>query len=209
MKKINREQLPFEAKKAEDIVYQIKITLKDIKPVIWRKILVKANINLFTLHVILQEVMGWTGGHLHQFFIDGEYYGQPDQDDFEDEIINEKEFKLKDVVNKEKQKFKYEYDFGDDWRHELIVEKILPSEKGKYYPICLDGARACPPEDCGGAGGYDNFLMAIKHPNHVEHETMLEWIGGSFDPDKFDIEAVNEELKDIQETEKMYGKYEG
>ncbi len=186
-------------------IYQIKITLKNIKPAIWRRILVKADINLFTLHVILQEVMGWEGGHLHQFLINGEYYGQPDPEfDISEETINEKTVKLKDVVNKEKQKFHYDYDFGDDWRHELIIEKILPLGKGRYYPVCIDGARACPPEDCGGIPGYEDFLTAIKRPNHAEHEAVLEWIGGSFDPEEFDMEEINEALKDIKNIEKMY-----
>ncbi|MCG2711387.1 MAG: hypothetical protein L6416_03575, partial [Candidatus Omnitrophica bacterium] len=172
------------AKDKLNCIYQIKITLENIKPAIWRRILVKADINLFTLHVILQEVMGWEGSHLHHFFINGEYYGRPDPEfDISAEKINEKKVKLKNALKQEKQKFEYEYDFGDGWRHEIIVEKILPLEKGKYYPVCVDGARACPPEDCGGVPGYADFLMAIKHPNHARHEEMLEWIGGSFDPE--------------------------
>ncbi|MCG2704316.1 MAG: plasmid pRiA4b ORF-3 family protein [Candidatus Omnitrophica bacterium] len=189
----------------QNCIYQIKITLEDIKPAIWRRILVKADINLFTLHVILQEAMGWEGSHLHRFFINGEDYGRPDPEfDVSAEMINEKTVKLKDVAKKEKQKFEYEYDFGDGWTHEIIVEKILPLEKGKYYPVCVDGARACPPEDCGGVPGYADFLMAIKHPNHARHEEMLEWIGGSFDPEEFDMEEINEALKDIKNTGKMY-----
>jgi len=106
--------------------------------------------------------------------------------------------KLKDVVSREKAKFIYEYDFGDGWEHELLVEKILPPTAGQRYPICLKGKRACPPEDVGGIWGYADFLEAIQDPNNPDHEDLLEWIGGSFDPEAFDLEEINRRLQKIR-----------
>jgi hypothetical protein len=84
----------------------------------------------------------------------------------------------------------YEYDFGDGWEHELTLEAILPRQVGQKYPFCVDGARACPPEDCGGVYGYENVLTVIQNPTHEEHESMLEWLGGRFDPERFDPRGV-------------------
>jgi Plasmid pRiA4b ORF-3-like protein len=92
----------------------------------------------------------------------------------------------------------YEYDFGDGWEHVIIVENILKPESGVHYPICIAGARACPPEDCGGTGGYAHFLEAITEPEHEEHDELLEWIGGEFDPEEFDVDFVNQKLKAIR-----------
>ena len=179
-------------------IYQLKITLKDVKPLIWRRLMVKGDITLYRLYIILLEVMGWSGGHLHGFRIKGRHYGKPDPEfDSFDEIIDEKRFKLKNVIQDEKEKFTFEYDFGDGWEHEVVVEKILPYKQGIKCPVCLKGARACPPEDCGGTGGYKNFLKAILDPNHPEHESSMERMGGSFDSERFDLEKVNKLLKDV------------
>ena len=97
----------------------------------------------------------------------------------------------------EKYKFSYEYDFGDNWQHTVLVEKILPEEKGKHYPNCSKGKRACAPEDVGGAWGYVDFLEALQDAKHPDHEDMLEWVGGEFDPEEFDIKYVNERLRQI------------
>ncbi len=184
-------------KKQQSNIYQLKITLKGSKPPIWRRIQVNSDITLHKLHKIIQIVMGWYGGHLHQFIIRGKYYGIPDPEiDFYD-VKDERRVKLNRLVSKEGEKFIYEYDFGDDWEHVILLEKILPPEPEKHYPICIKGKRACPPEDCGGIWGYEEFLKAIKDPNHPEHEEMLEWIGGDFDPEEFDLEYVNEILKEL------------
>jgi hypothetical protein len=105
---------------------------------------------------------------------------------------------LATLVRGEQDKFRYEYDFGDGWDHELLIEKILPPEAGKRYPVCLAGKRACPPEDCGGIWGYVGFLEAIHDPQHPEHEEMLEWVGGEFDPDAFDLDEVNTALQSLK-----------
>ena len=178
-------------------VYQIKVTLRDSKPPVWRRIQVTSDATLYKLHWILQVVMGWTNSHLHQFIIDREYYGEP-HPDYGYEMINERRVKLSEVVSDVKDRFIYQYDFGDDWEHEILVEKILPPEAGVRYPICLKGKRACPPEDCGGVWGYDSFLEAIQNLDHPGHDSMLEWAGGSFDPEAFDLDEVNRELKKIK-----------
>jgi hypothetical protein len=89
----------------------------------------------------------------------------------------------------------YTYDFGDNWEHTIQIEKVVDAEPGIRYPRCIDGKRACPPEDCGGAWGYGDFLKAIQDPKHSEHEEMTEWIGGEFDPEEFDLAAVNNGLR--------------
>ena len=179
-------------------VYQLKVTLKNSKPPIWRRIRVNSDINLYRLHQNLQVMMGWTDSHIHQFIVHGEYYGTPDLDlDLDLEVTNEKSIELDRVVSEAGDKFVYEYDFGDSWEHVILVEKILRPEAGVHYPICLTGQRACPPEDCGGIWGYGDLLEAIQDPAHPEHEEMLEWLGGRFDPEVFDVDMVNQRLKTI------------
>jgi len=178
-------------------VYQIKVTLGGSKPPIWRRVLVRSDTSLGQLHGILQAVMGWADYHLHQFIVGQTYYGVP-HEDYGSEMRDESRVRLKQIVPSEKFKFRYEYDFGDSWLHHLLVEKILPPEAGQYYPVCIKGKRACPPEDVGGIWGYDSFLEAVRNPDHPEHEDMLEWIGGEFDPEAFDLDEVNEALRALR-----------
>jgi hypothetical protein len=109
--------------------------------------------------------------------------------------MDEHKHRLRDVVPDQNLRFTYEYDFGDLWEHELLVENILPPQEGVRYPVCLMGARACPPEDVGGIPGYETLLEAIHNPNHLQHEEYLEWIGDSFDPEAFDADEVNRKLR--------------
>ncbi len=179
-------------------IYQIKVTLDDTHPPIWRRILVPGNTTLLKLHDILQIVMGWEDYHLHMFTIERSIYGDPADDEYGDlGTIDEARFKLNQVIYREGQRFSYEYDFGDSWDHTLLVEKILPPQEGVRYPICLKGKRACPPEDVGGVRGYENFLEAIRSPDHNEHEEYLIWIGGEFDREDFDLEEVNSRLRSM------------
>ena len=178
------------------VVYQIKVTLKGSKPPIWRRMQVTSETTLAQLHRILQGVMGWEGYHLYQFEVSGMEYGDPRMlEEMEGE--DARRVTLETLVRGEKFKFLYEYDFGDSWDHELLVEKILPVEARKRYPVCLTGKRACPPEDCGGIWGYASFLEAIQDPQHPEHEEMVDWVGGEFDPEAFDLEEVNNELQNL------------
>jgi hypothetical protein len=178
-------------------VYQLKIALKNLKPPIWRRIQVTDTTTLNELHLIIQEVMGWENYHLHQFSIGGLNYGQPQQG-YGIEVRNEKMVKLSDVVSGEKFKFNYIYDFGDDWDHSILVEKILPFFSEVRYPICLAGKRACPPEDCGGTWGYIEFLEAIQDSSHPEHKNLLEWVGGDFDPEDCNLDEINQRLADCR-----------
>jgi hypothetical protein len=178
-------------------VYQINVTLKGSKPPIWRRMQVTSETTLAQLHRILQRVMGWEGYHLYQFVIGGLEYGDPSiLEEMEGE--DARRVTLATLVWDEQDKFLYAYDFGNRWEHELLMEKILPPEAGKRYPMCLAGKRACPPEDCGGIWGYTGFLEAIHDPKHPKHEEMLEWVGGAFDPDACDLDEVNTELQSLK-----------
>ncbi len=180
-------------------VYQLKITLNYTKPAIWRKFIVESDIKLSDLHRIIQTVMGWYNSHLNHFRINNEFYSMLD-DEMELEYIDYRKIKLNQVILKEKQKFYYEYDFGDGWEHTIILEKILPKDSNMKYPVCIDGKRRCPPEDCGGVGGYEDLLEIIKDPKNDGYDEMMDWLGDEFNPEEFEIDIINEMLK-----EKDYG----
>jgi hypothetical protein len=181
-------------------VYQLKIKLPGSVPLIWRRVLVPSSLTMSKLHRVFQITMGWRDCHLHRFLIDGVYYSAPVPDtDWED--VGETDYRrlrLSQLVPASRLTFLYEYDFGDGWVHEILVEKILEKEPGKHYPVCLEGKRACPPEDVGGLGGYGHFLNVMRNPNHLEYAFLSGWIGGAFDPAAFDLEAVNVALASIR-----------
>jgi hypothetical protein len=174
-------------------IYQLKITLKDSQPPIWRRVEVPDTVTLAQLHQIIQAAMGWYDSHLHQFTIGRVRYGVPDPDDFE-EVRDERRARLNQILTAPKQKLVYEYDFGDGWEHIVLLEKVISPEQGTNYPRCTAGKRACPPEDCGGVWGYESLLEAIRDPEHPEHTEMLEWAGEEFDPELFDLPMVNKML---------------
>ena len=176
-------------------LYQLKITLRDCQPPIWRRIIVRADMKLDQLHRIIQIVMGWTDSHLHQFVADGVCYGVPDREYEDSKMENEKRHSVADLAPALEARFAYEYDFGDNWKHEVALEKILPPDAAFKHPVCLAGANACPPEDCGGSYGYANFVDALADPKHEEHESMKEWIGGAWDAARFSLADVNARLK--------------
>ena len=176
-------------------VYQLKITLTGSTLPIWRRVQVRGNTSLSRLHAILQIVMGWTDSHLHEFVIRDTRYGMADMEwDPLERPKDERRVRLGQLVTEENDRFTYEYDFGDGWAHEIVVEKILPLEPGLPYPRCIAGKRACPPEDVGGMSGYAHFLAAIRNPRHEEHDELLAWAGSAFDPAAFDSDAVNQQL---------------
>ena len=183
-------------------VYHLKITLRDTQPAIWRSIEVPASTRLDHLNLMIQAAMGWTNSHLHSFTIDGANYAMH-QDDFDSDMEDESRFRLDELVTREKTRFLYAYDFGDNWEHDVVVEKIMPPEAGVKYPRCTAGARACPPEDVGGVWGYVEFLEAIGDPEHEEHEAMLEWIGDEFDAAAFDLKDADAAVKDFKSMEAM------
>ena len=132
-------------------IFQLKVTLKHARPAIWRRLQVPGDLRLGKLHAVLQDAFGWTSSHLHQFIVGETVIGMPDLDAFEP-VVDERKIRL-DEIAQAKSRFVYEYDFGDSWEHQVVVEKVLPVEAGVRYPRCLAGERACPPEDCGGIGG--------------------------------------------------------
>ncbi len=178
-------------------IYQLKITLRDSKPPIWRRIQLKSNTTLPQLHQIIQLTMGWWNCHLHQFTANGISYGEADPD-YGLDLVNEQRVRIDKLVDTPKNKFIYEYDFGDGWEHQIVLEKILALEPEIKYPICITGKRNCPPEDVGGVWGYGDFLEAIEDKNHPSHAEFLEWVGGSFDPEEFNLAAINQKLKQAQ-----------
>ncbi|MFO7945053.1 MAG: plasmid pRiA4b ORF-3 family protein [Anaerolineales bacterium] len=192
-------------------IYQLKITLEEIQPPIWRRIQVPGDVSLLRLHFIIQTAMGWTHTHLHEFQIGDAYHGTLHEDDGSTRPLkDEKDYTLEEVVPTRGREISYLYDFEDGWDHTIMVEEILPASKTRSYPCCLDGMRACPPEDVGGTWGYEEFLEGINNPDHPEHERYLVWIGGSFDPEVFDQEQTNERLKNIDRSEMMriYDRYQ-
>lgn len=192
------------------MIYQLRIHLEDIEPPIWRRVQVPGEASLLELHFILQIAMGWTNSHLHEFLIDGAHYGTLVNDYWDAyEIHDEREYRLDQVISSPGIQFGYLYDFGDSWEHTIRVEDIRPADGAQHYPTCLEGARACPPEDVGGAWGYEEFLEAIADPNHPEHESYLTWVGGKFDPEAFDRDGIDAELKHVDRSEmvRIYQRY--
>lgn len=181
------------ATKSRPHIYQLKVTLQGSKPPIWRRLLVPSSITLSKLHDVLQIAMGWTDSHLHQFIAAGHFYGQPDPE-FDVEVIDERTIRLDQLLKKPKDSITYEYDFGDSWEHKIALEKVLPFDPETTLPTCIEGTRACPPEDVGGIGGYAEFLQAIGDSSHPEHEQYVEWLGEAFDPEYFDVNTINELL---------------
>jgi len=186
------------ANNPSDVCYQLKISMLNIKPPIWRRVLVESDISLAMLHRIIQTVMDWKDSHLHEFTT-------PDQRTFiwktghlkefyrGGELQDEQQVKLNNVLTKEKDRLLYTYDFGENWEHVILLEKILPREEGKFYPICLKGKRAAPPEDSGGPLGYEGYLEALADPDNEEHEALLEYWGG-LESETFDLAAINRAL---------------
>jgi hypothetical protein len=176
-------------------ICQIKTTLKGIDPPIWRRIHTPDR-TLEELHEIIQVTMGWEFEHLYRFTIAGVDYADLEMTS-DEEVEDACATRLSAVlpIENRRPRFSYEYDFGDEWIHQLIVEERFLPKQGVKYPICVGGQRACPPEDSGGPWAYSEFVEAIRNPDHRRHEELLEWVGGEFDPERFDQEAVNNELR--------------
>lgn len=176
-------------------VYRLKITLADITPPVWRRVEVE-DCTLLKLHKIIQVSMGWGGYHLWLFDIEGDQYGDDPEGD--PDVVSARKLRVSELVWAKVKKFHYFYDFGDNWDHVLQIEKVLDADLQVKYPRCVKGRRACPPEDCGGPSGYGDFLDAVQNSDHKQHQEMLEWVGGDFDPEAFDIETVNKELASVR-----------
>jgi hypothetical protein len=196
---VRPERKPAEA--AAGTVYPVKITLAHIQPPVWRRVLLK-DCTLAELHDVIQISMGWEDCHLHDFEIGKQQFGDPSQwggpDPWGEEVGDEGEVKLSRLFGQGVKKLRYVYDMGDNWEHTIQLEKTKAPEPGVRYPRCVAGARACPPEDCGGPWGYADFVDAVQNPKNPQHEDMVEWVGGDFDPEEFDPQAVNEALSGVR-----------
>lgn len=169
-------------------IYQLKVRLLEIEPPVWRRLQVRGSTTLSKLHAILQDLAGWTNSHLYSFDVAGKRYEEPDP---EAEGANARKAQLAGLGLKVGDRFEYVYDFGDNWCHGVLVEEILPPDSDSTYPICVDGARAWPPEDCGGPPGYDDILEALQHPSAPQFRELLEWLPRGYDPEIFDLRATN------------------
>lgn len=181
-------------------VYQLGIVLNGSDPAIWRRLQVPGDANLGWLHAVIQLAMGWTNSHLHQFVIGGQAYSDPSfgQGDFVDspKILNENRAVLARVLPHEGDTMVYEYDYGDGWRHAVAVEKILPPDPAVARTArCVDGGRACPPDDCGGLGGYADLIRILADPQDKEHDRLSRWLGRPLTPEIFDLPGTNAWLK--------------
>jgi hypothetical protein len=172
---------------------RLKITLRGVRPPVWRRVVVPASFTLAELHSVLQTAMGWTDSHLHSFDVGGVLYG--DVEELEGKVGNETRTRLSSVARRVS-KFRYEYDFGDAWEHDVLIEDVQP-DAAAAEPFCTAGRRACPPEDCGGPWGYEHLLEVLADPEHEEHAHLSEWIGGPFDPQEFDVAETNDQLRGI------------
>jgi len=173
---------------------QLKVELEDTAPPIWRRIVLPGHWHRGLVHAALQRAMGWEDSHLHEFEVDGVRYGEPDPD-WDSERRAETPARLCEVLPAAGMRMSYTYDFGDSWRHEILLEAVgEPVSKAS----CLAGSRACPPEDSGGPWGYDDMLAAVRDPEHPDRAAFLEWLGEDFDAEAFDVAAVKEILGTIR-----------
>jgi hypothetical protein len=173
---------------ASETIISLKVTLRGVKPPVWRRLLLPGAMTLANLHEAIQAAMGWRGYHLHAFDIGGEQFGDRRR---VDDVADENRPTLNGLLKSGVVRFVYTYDFGDDWEHTIAFEKSEPALEGQSYPACIAGKRNCPPEDCGGRWGYEELLAILADPAHPEHAERIDWIGEEFDPDEFDLGLAN------------------
>ena len=201
-------------------IFQLKITLDESSPKIWRRIAVPSNYTFFQLHIAIQNAFGWGDSHLHAFVFKNKNSSQmvtiqfPDSENepfFTDTVLDERVENISDYFDDSSKRCKYTYDFGDNWDHTILFEREIKKERGKKYPLCADGANACPPDDCGGAWGYKDLQEKIKNSGHAEHKEMIEWLGlrkaQEFDPYRFDPKKIVFENThaSLKEYERQFG----
>ena len=175
---------------AGDIV-KLKVTLAGVRPPIWRRLLIPADATLADLHAAIQAAMGWHGGHLHEFDLTFARYGDPTNTD---DVDDEAEVTLGSLIGAGATRFRYTYDFGDDWVHQIVVEGRVPRSADQHYPACIDGRRSCPPEDSGGPYGLAELLAVRADPNHPDHAEVAEWLEQDYDPAAFSIAEADARL---------------
>lgn len=169
-------------------IVSLKVTLRGTRPPIWRRLLMLGEMTLADLHQAIQATMGWHDDHLHAFDIGGRQYGDRHT---ADDVADENRLTLNSLLKSGVARFVYTYDFGDNWEHIIVIEKRAPASEVTFYPACVGGKRNCPPEDCGGAWGYQHLLDILADPAHPERAEQIEWIGEQFDPDEFAVEIAD------------------
>ena len=182
-------------------IIQLKVSLEGSDPLIWRTLLINRETTFFELHHIIQLAMGWKNYHLFEFNLDGYRVGMIEENEEgygSNQLLDANKTLLTDIISLEKDRFHYNYDFGDYWMHEVTVEKLLPKEEKTVYPVCVNGELNCPPEDCGGIGGFYNMLKILQDKRHPEYKDMRTWIGKKYDPLAFDTVKVNKQLKQLK-----------
>jgi hypothetical protein len=172
-------------------VVSLKVTLRGMRPPVWRRLLMPGTMTLGDLHQAIQAAMGWEDGHLHAFDLGGRQYGDRRT---VDDVADENRLTLDSLVKSGVARFAYTYDFGDDWEHTVVIEKRAPPREATSYPACVAGKRNCPPEDCGGVWGYEHLLAVLADPAHPERAEQIEWLGEEFDPDEFAVDIANATL---------------
>lgn len=177
-------------------VLQLRIMLEDVHPPVWRRLLVPGSVRLDKLHRMFQASMGWEDRHLHSFQVGDVLFGSQ-FDDYPDDELDEKSVTVASAVG-EQRRFGYEYDFGDSWRHEVVVEAAWRMPVGLKFAVCVDGQNACPPEDAGGPPGYADLLEVLADPGHEDHDHFRSWVGGPFDSAEFDLGLVNARLQKVR-----------
>jgi hypothetical protein len=177
-------------------VHEMRVTLLDVTPPVWRQIRVPSALPLSTVHAVIQIAFGWEDRHLHEWRVGETIYGLSDEDSWGEDLRDESTALLAAVAPVDSL-LRYDYDFGDGWEHLVEVTAVVPYS-GQVVPVaCLAGARACPPEDCGGPFGYEHLLDALRDPDDAEHEDVVEWLGDHFDPAEFDMASVNNRLDQL------------
>jgi hypothetical protein len=178
-------------------LYQVKVSVLDIEPLIWRRLIVPRAITLRRMHRVLQATMGWQDYHLYEFQAGEKRYGEPDAAEPEDELLSAGWGRLSWILRSVGEMVMYVYDFGDEWRHQLVLEDLPSANEYRAYPRCLDGARACPPEDIGGPISYSKWLQRLASDVESERNEARWILGKRFDPERFDIRSANRRLKTV------------
>ncbi len=181
------------AAKGPELVYRLRVDLQHVRPPIWRRFTVLGSASLYQVHQAIIAVMGWGGAHLYSIEVAGTSFGDPDP---ELGLRSAKSVRLERVAE-EGDAFTYVYDFGDDWQHTVRVEEVHRLSREEKVPLVLAGKRACPPDDVGGVWGYDEFLASVADPKHPEHQDMMEWIGGEWDPEDFRRDLAEARLRQV------------
>ncbi|SPJ25950.1 plasmid pRiA4b ORF-3 family protein [Palleronia abyssalis] len=175
------------------LIARLRIILNDVEPMPMRHIEVPLKIRLDRLHEVIQAAMGWTDTHLYEFRVGDAGWGLPDPEGFYDGPMDAKKMTLEKLLNRTATRtIQYVYDFGDDWEHSIRIERVNDATPGISYPRLLKATGACPPEDVGGAWGYEEFLEALTDPDHEQHEDMVRWSGGDFDPEDAGTDSIIE-----------------